>query len=103
MAGRRARGKAGRGLPLLSKRLADDTLSAAAPPRTLQASTGPRGARSFLLRPAAARRKTLPMLKIRIIPCLDVKDGRVVKGVKFVGLLEAGDHEGAAAGLYQCG
>jgi imidazole glycerol-phosphate synthase subunit HisF len=31
------------------------------------------------------------MLKIRVIPCLDVKDGRVVKGVNFVGLRDAGD------------
>ncbi len=31
------------------------------------------------------------MLTKRIIPCLDVKDGRVVKGVKFVGLRDAGD------------
>jgi cyclase len=31
------------------------------------------------------------MLKIRIIPCLDVKDGRVVKGVNFVALRDAGD------------
>jgi len=31
------------------------------------------------------------MLKARIIPCLDVKDGRVVKGVNFVGLRDAGD------------
>jgi cyclase len=31
------------------------------------------------------------VLKIRIIPCLDVKDGRVVKGVNFVGLKDAGD------------
>lgn len=31
------------------------------------------------------------MLKTRIIPCLDVKDGRVVKGVKFVDLRDAGD------------
>jgi imidazole glycerol-phosphate synthase subunit HisF len=31
------------------------------------------------------------MLKRRIIPCLDVKDGRVVKGVKFGGLRDAGD------------
>jgi cyclase len=31
------------------------------------------------------------MLKIRIIPCLDVKDGRVVKGVQFVDLRDAGD------------
>ena len=31
------------------------------------------------------------MLASRIIPCLDVKDGRVVKGVNFVGLRDAGD------------
>lgn len=31
------------------------------------------------------------MLKKRIIPCLDVKDGRVVKGVNFIGLQDAGD------------
>jgi cyclase len=31
------------------------------------------------------------MLKTRIIPCLDVKDGRVVKGVQFVNLRDAGD------------
>ena len=31
------------------------------------------------------------MLKMRIIPCLDVKDGRVVKGVNFVDLTDAGD------------
>ena len=31
------------------------------------------------------------MLKVRVIPCLDVKDGRVVKGVKFVDLRDAGD------------
>ena len=31
------------------------------------------------------------MLKLRIIPCLDVKDGRVVKGVNFVALRDAGD------------
>ena len=31
------------------------------------------------------------MLKTRIIPCLDVKDGRVVKGVNFVDLRDAGD------------
>jgi len=44
------------------------------------------------------------MLTKRVIPCLDVKDGRVVKGVNFVGLRDAGDpvelasfydHEGA--------
>ena len=31
------------------------------------------------------------MLKLRVIPCLDVKDGRVVKGVNFVDLRDAGD------------
>jgi cyclase len=36
-------------------------------------------------------------LKIRIIPCLDVKDGRVVKGVNFVDLVDAGDPVEAAA------
>ncbi|MFL5002173.1 MAG: imidazole glycerol phosphate synthase subunit HisF [Xanthobacteraceae bacterium] len=36
------------------------------------------------------------MFKVRIIPCLDVKDGRVVKGVKFVDLVDAGDPVQAA-------
>ena len=31
------------------------------------------------------------MLKKRIIPCLDVKDGRTVKGVNFIDLIDAGD------------
>jgi len=31
------------------------------------------------------------VLKLRVIPCLDVKDGRVVKGVNFVSLRDAGD------------
>jgi cyclase len=31
------------------------------------------------------------MLKMRVIPCLDVKDGRVVKGVNFLNLVDAGD------------
>src|SRR5215467_13435650 len=31
------------------------------------------------------------MLKVRIIPCLDVKDGRVVKGINFEQLRDAGD------------
>ncbi len=35
-------------------------------------------------------------LKVRIIPCLDVKDGRVVKGVNFVDLIDAGDPVQAA-------
>jgi len=44
------------------------------------------------------------VLKMRVIPCLDVKDGRVVKGINFVDLVDAGDpvvqarfydHEGA--------
>ncbi len=36
------------------------------------------------------------MLKVRVIPCLDVKDGRVVKGVQFVDLIDAGDPVEAA-------
>ena len=36
------------------------------------------------------------MLAKRVIPCLDVKDGRVVKGVKFVDLRDAGDPDEAA-------
>ena len=31
------------------------------------------------------------MLKLRIIPCLDVKDGRVVKGINFIDLIDAGN------------
>ena len=36
------------------------------------------------------------MFKVRVIPCLDVKDGRVVKGVQFVNLRDAGDPVEAA-------
>jgi imidazole glycerol-phosphate synthase subunit HisF len=36
------------------------------------------------------------MIKVRVIPCLDVKDGRVVKGVNFVALRDAGDPVAAA-------
>ncbi len=39
----------------------------------------------------------------RIIPCLDVKDGRVVKGVRFVGLRDAGDPVQAARAYQQQG
>lgn len=31
------------------------------------------------------------MLTVRMVPCLDVRDGRVVKGVQFQGLRDAGD------------
>jgi imidazole glycerol-phosphate synthase subunit HisF len=36
------------------------------------------------------------MFKVRVIPCLDVKDGRVVKGVNFINLRDAGDPVAAA-------
>ena len=36
------------------------------------------------------------MLAKRIIPCLDIKDGRVVKGVNFVNIRDAGDPVDAA-------
>ena len=43
------------------------------------------------------------MLKIRIIPCLDVKSGRVVKGVNFVNLVDAGDPVEAAQAYDEAG
>ena len=43
------------------------------------------------------------MLKIRIIPCLDVKNGRVVKGVNFVNLVDAGDPVEAAQAYAEAG
>lgn len=43
------------------------------------------------------------MLKTRIIPCLDVKDGRVVKGVNFVNLIDAGDPVEAASAYDEAG
>jgi cyclase len=43
------------------------------------------------------------MLKIRVIPCLDVKDGRVVKGVNFVNLRDAGDPVEAASAYDEAG
>jgi cyclase len=43
------------------------------------------------------------MLKLRVIPCLDVKDGRVVKGVNFVELRDAGDPVEQAALYDQAG
>ncbi|HZV21855.1 MAG TPA: imidazole glycerol phosphate synthase subunit HisF [Hyphomicrobiales bacterium] len=43
------------------------------------------------------------MLKVRIIPCLDVKDGRVVKGVNFVDLRDAGDPVEAASAYDEAG
>lgn len=42
-------------------------------------------------------------LKARVIPCLDVKDGRVVKGVQFVDLIDAGDPVEAAKAYDQAG
>jgi len=43
-----------------------------------------------------SQRARFAMLKMRVIPCLDVKDGRVVKGVRFVDLKDAGDPVEAA-------
>ena len=43
------------------------------------------------------------MLTKRVIPCLDVKDGRVVKGVNFVGLRDAGDPVELAAAYDRAG
>ncbi|MGQ7462867.1 imidazole glycerol phosphate synthase subunit HisF [Streptococcus suis] len=43
------------------------------------------------------------MLAKRIIPCLDVKDGRVVKGVNFVNLTDVGDPVDASKAYYEAG
>ena len=43
------------------------------------------------------------MLAVRVIPCLDVKDGRVVKGVNFVSLVDAGDPVMAATAYNEAG
>ena len=43
------------------------------------------------------------MLKMRLIPCLDVKDGRVVKGVNFIDLRDAGDPVEAAKAYDKAG
>ncbi len=45
----------------------------------------------------------LSMLKVRVIPCLDVKEGRVVKGVNFVDLRDAGDPVEAATAYDEAG
>jgi imidazole glycerol phosphate synthase subunit HisF len=49
------------------------------------------GAARAILGTSAVEQPELLMLAKRIIPCLDVKDGRVVKGVNFVNLRDAGD------------
>jgi hypothetical protein len=56
---------------------------------TCKLKDGPNDAASRLDARGAWRFNT--MLKARVIPCLDVKDGRVVKGVNFVDLRDAGD------------
>src|SRR6266481_5639366 len=43
------------------------------------------------------------MFKVRVIPCLDVKDGRVVKGINFVNLRDAGDPVEAAVAYDSAG
>lgn len=43
------------------------------------------------------------MLKKRIIPCLDVKNGRVVKGVNFINLTDVGDPVDSARAYYEAG
>ena len=51
----------------------------------------------------ASRDRRRVMLKVRVIPCLDVKDGRVVKGVNFVNLRDAGDPVEAASAYDEAG
>ncbi|MEY3050988.1 MAG: hisF cyclase [Bacteroidota bacterium] len=54
-------------------------------------------------RGAAVRNKNLTMLAKRIIPCLDIRQGRTVKGVRFVELRDAGDPVELAATYAACG
>src|SRR5207302_6646452 len=49
------------------------------------------GARSTIGASRSPRRRRSHMLARRIVPCLDVKDGRVVKGINFLQLRDAGD------------
>src|SRR5579862_3942744 len=53
--------------------------------------------------PCCARKRRPDMFKVRVIPCLDVKDGRVVKGVNFVNLRDAGDPVAAAIAYDEAG
>src|SRR5437016_7152159 len=77
-------------------------ISPPSPPSPMPASRASwSGARSTPARCRCRRRCVPPraapsMLTKRIIPCLDVKDGRVVKGVRFVDLRDAGDPVEAA-------
>jgi imidazole glycerol-phosphate synthase subunit HisF len=52
---------------------------------------------------SSARRGRRDVFKVRVIPCLDVKDGRVVKGVNFVNLRDAGDPVEAAIAYDEAG
>jgi imidazole glycerol-phosphate synthase subunit HisF len=52
---------------------------------------------------SSARRGRRDVFKVRVIPCLDVKDGRVVKGVNFVDLRDAGDPVEAAIAYDKAG
>jgi cyclase len=54
-------------------------------------------------KPAGHGHRQAIMLKARVIPCLDVKDGRVVKGVNFVNLVDAGDPVDAARAYDEAG
>lgn len=71
--------------------LPDRTVAIAAPP----AAAPDHGRQGTAARSAVVRRplqtSSESMLAIRLVPCLDVRDGRVVKGVRFHGLRDAGD------------
>lgn len=72
-------------------------MNAASTVATPHAADGPQPYKSLLQPGEFAAIEAVMSLKIRIIPCLDVKDGRVVKGVNFVDLIDAGDPVEAAA------
>src|SRR3989442_1760323 len=74
------------------------TISASSPPSraSMASSSGARSTAGRWISAPRWRRPASAMLCTRLIPCLDVHAGRVVKGVRFVDLRDAGDPLGAA-------
>jgi len=71
---------------------------------SVSGSTGPKGlGRVFAAAPRSSDRQEHHMDYRRIIPCLDVKDGRLVKGINFVDLKDVGDPAANAAAYSEAG
>jgi imidazoleglycerol phosphate synthase cyclase subunit len=70
---------------------AEDDAASQSAPHSLRRQPPPRRPSSPSSGDALARRSSMSAETRRIIPCLDIQNGRVVKGVQFVGLRDAGD------------